>query len=303
LSADVTRRTLFGRAITTGASTRYQRRERSARLFLNAPTFLSLPIESSLSLGRSRRDVAADTLVSDVTGFAWEQRARIRSLQLSYAYRFDRDHTFDTDPDPTDIVPFDVTVNVARLTGSAAWDTRSDPVDPVRGSFVTGTLDWGPQSIGSEFRFIKETAQAYQFVPWRRVVFASALRLGVVAPLGGQEVLTSERFFVGGSRSVRGAPEESLGEHDFFGAPRGGEAMVILNQEVRFPIFQWVRGVAFVDAGNVFGKPGDLSFGNLTTSVGAGLRLATPFAILRADYGRVVKTGEGRWTFGIGHAF
>jgi outer membrane protein assembly factor BamA/autotransporter translocation and assembly factor TamB len=301
LSADVTRRTLFGRAITTGASALYQRRERSGRLFLNAPTFLSLPIESSVSVGRSRRDVAADTLVSDVTSLSWEQRTHFGSVQLSYAYRFDRDHTFDTRPDAT--IPFDVTVNVARLTGSAAWDTRSDPADPARGSFVTGTLEWGPQSIGSEFRFVKETAQAYQFIPWRQLVFASAARVGVLTPLGGQEALTFERFFVGGSRSVRGVAEESLGEHDFLDLPVGGDAMLILNQEVRFPIFKWLRGVGFVDAGNVFDKPADLSLSRLATSVGAGLRLATPFAILRADYGRVVKTGEGRWTFGIGHAF
>jgi len=41
-------------------------------------------------------------------------------------------------------------------------------------------------------------------------------------------------------------------------------------------------------------------------SIGVGLRLATPFALLRADYARPVWGTEqkgGRWTFGIGQAF
>ena len=143
----------------------------------------------------------------------------------------------------------------------------------------------------------------------RRVVFASAARIGMVAPLGGQEVIPSVRFFAGGSRSVRGVDEEGLGRRDFLGGPAGGQSLLLLNQEVRFPVFRWVRGVGFIDAGNVFERVGDLSLRNLTASVGIGIRLTTPFAILRADYGRRVHQGDpealggSRWTFGIGHAF
>jgi outer membrane protein assembly factor BamA len=304
LSADVTRRTLFGRPIATGAAASYQPRDRMARVFLNAPTFLSLPVESSLTVERSRREFADATLVSDIVGLSWEQRTRVaKHLQLSYAYRFDRDHTFDTEGKAAAEFTFDITVNVARLTGGAAWDTRNDPADPARGLLLSSTVEWGPEAAGSDFRFIRHLAQAYRFTPWRRLVFASAARVGTVTPLGGQELIPSIRFFAGGSRSVRGVAEEGLGERDFLGEPRGGGALLLLNQEVRFPVYGWVKGVAFVDAGNVFPGANDLSVRNLTTSTGVGVRLATPFAMLRADYGRVLKTGEVRWTFGIGQAF
>ena len=55
-SADVTRRTLFGRAITLGGAVEYQRRERLARGFLNSPTLVRLPIESLLSVEQSHED-------------------------------------------------------------------------------------------------------------------------------------------------------------------------------------------------------------------------------------------------------
>ncbi len=36
------------------------------------------------------------------------------------------------------------------------------------------------------------------------------------------------------------------------GLPIGGDRLLILNQEVRFPIYRWMNGVAFADAGNIF---------------------------------------------------
>ena len=46
------------------------------------------------------------------------------------------------------------------------------------------------------------------------------------------------------------------------------------------------RAVGFLDAGNVFERPSDVGLGNLVGSVGFGVRLATPFALLRADFSR-----------------
>ena len=83
--------------------------------------------------------------------------------------------------------------------------------------------------------------------------------------------------------------------------------MIVMNQEVRAPLYRWLRGIAFVDAGNVFARPGDTSLDGLVGSLGVGLRLATPFALLRIDYGRpawgAAETSGGQWTFGIGQAF
>jgi outer membrane protein assembly factor BamA/autotransporter translocation and assembly factor TamB len=308
VTADLTRRTLFGRAITLGGAMALQRREQMGRVFVSSPTLLGWPIESSLIAERAREEFPAVTLLSERGSVSWEQRARVlNGLTLSYAYRFDRDHTFETDPDPNDPLAFDVTVNIARLTGSGAWDTRDDPYDATRGSLFSSSFEWAPEAAGSEIHFIRHVGQAYHFRPWRGAVLASAGRVGMVRALGDQELLTTEKFFAGGAGTVRGIAEDSLGELDFFGAPRGGGGMVVLNQEVRVPVYRWVRAIGFVDAGNVFGRARDLRLGDLVGSAGVGVRLATPFALLRADVARPVwgsaPERSWKWTFGIGHAF
>ena len=308
LSSDITRRTVFGRAVSLSGVLQYERRENTARGLVNAPTLMSLPIESSLVVERVHHTLEGTTSVSNRNGVSWEQRVRTGGhLTLSYSYRFDRDHTFSTKIDPILGTRFDLTVNVARLIGNAAWDTRDDPLNAKRGSLYSSSLQWAPDALGSQFRFVKYVGQAYRFQNVNGIVLASAGRLGLVTPLGGQELISSERFFAGGSRTVRGVNENSLGPVDFFGDPAGGQAMLVLNQEARVPIYKWLGGVAFIDAGNIFKAPGDLKLNALTGSIGFGVRLSTPFALLRADYGRTVwpgsVKGSGRWVFGVGQAF
>jgi outer membrane protein assembly factor BamA len=307
VSADLTRRTLFGRAIGLGGAVEWQRRERRGRAFLNTPTFMGLPVESSLVAERSREEFEAVTLVTNRSSITWEQRTRVvRSLSLSYAYTFERNHTFDTRSTETGGLVFDLTINIARLNTAAAWDTRDDPSDTTRGWLASYSLELASEALGSGVPFLRQIVQGYYFRPWRGIVLASAARLGVVVPLGGQPLILSERLFAGGSRTVRGVAEGNLGPRDFFGGPAGGQLMVVLNQEARVPIYRWLRGVAFVDAGSVFVRPRDASLRDLAGSVGVGVRLATPFALLRADYARPVRGTEqrgGRWTFGIGQAF
>ena len=86
LSADVTRRTLFGRAVSLGGSVLYQRRENSGRALLNAPTLMTLPIQSSLVLERVHRTLEGTTSVSNRNGVSWEQRVRTRRSHHAFLF-------------------------------------------------------------------------------------------------------------------------------------------------------------------------------------------------------------------------
>jgi len=87
----------------------------------------------------------------------------------------------------------------------------------------------------------------------------------------------------------------------------GGEALFIMNQELRFPIHKWLRGVAFYDMGNVYSNLSDLNPFDVRHSIGFGLRLDTPFSLIRLDYGLNLfrRPGEPRgvFFFSIGQAF
>ena len=307
--ADFTRRNLLGRAATVGLSARVERREQTGRTFLTLPSLFGLPIGSSLFLSRSRTHLgAADetAFIADRTEVTAEQRVPAGAVRVSYSYKFQQNHTFDPLADPDDPFGFDITVNVARLNATAIVDTRDDPFDPTRGWFHSSSVEYASDRVGSDLRFAKYLLQQSYFRPLGRgIVIASALRLGI-ADAFGQVLIPSERFFAGGGNSVRGYGQDAIGERDVIGDPRGGTSLLVINSEVRFPISGRFRGVTFFDAGSPFARAGEVSLTALRAGVGLGLRVQTPFVLLRVDYGLPVNAREGehgRWFFSFGQAF
>jgi len=197
---------------------------------------------------------------------------------------------------------------VSRLNAAAVLDRRDDPSDPTRGWFTAANWDQAVQALGSDYGNGKLLLQHSMYHGFGRIVVAGRAQLGT--GYGGEDLIVSERFLLGGATTVRGYRENSLGPRDALQLP-GGDALLALNGEVRFPVRGWLQGVTFVDAGNVFARRGDLSFKDLAVGYGIGLRLASPFAMLRVDYAlpsRVLPTDpnpskKGRWYFGIGHIF
>ena len=86
----------------------------------------------------------------------------------------------------------------------------------------------------------------------RRPCVALAARLGLATPYGGtQDLPIEDRFYAGGANTVRGYREQRVGPLDANGDPIGGNALVVLNAEWRFPIWRVLGGAVFVDAGAV----------------------------------------------------
>ena len=137
-------------------------------------------------------------------------------------------------------------------------------------------------------------------------MLASAFRVGAGRGFE-QELIRSERFFAGGGTSVRGFDEDGLGPQSVLGGAVGGDALLVFNQELRVRPRRWLGAVFFFDAGNVFARASEMSFGDLEAGAGAGVRLISPFAILRVDFGVPLtsrnRQTRGLWYFGIGHTF
>ena len=109
---------------------------------------------------------------------------------------------------------------------------------------------------------------------------------------------------------VRGYDRESLGPQEFLGTafqrPLGGEALLVLNEELRFPLPWDLTGLVFFDAGQVWDRPGDAG-SELAKSLGLGLRAHTPLGLLRIDAAHPIdrRPTDGRYGFyvGFGNAF
>ena len=308
-AADLDNRNLFGRGATASASVRLRRDQQVGRVSLGTSRLFSLPIRSTVFVEREREQLDPDgafPITSDISSLTGEQAYRIRpSIDVRYGYSIEKNHTFIRSETAD---PFDLTVKVARFTTSGLVDRRDDAFNPARGWFTASTLEFSTPGIGSDLKFLKDFVQYSHYVPVRRgLVLASAARLGLARTFGDEVLIPSERFYAGGANTVRGYREEELGAQSVLGGPEGGSALLVLNGELRFPIYRWLKGVGFVDMGNVYPKVSDISFTNLQVGVGAGARFDTPFGLIRFDFGVPAnpRPFDPRWRFyfGLGHAF
>ncbi|MFC2173594.1 outer membrane protein assembly factor, partial [Acidobacteriota bacterium] len=316
--ADFLNRNTLGSARVLGLRGRYDSDLKEIRSFFSMPYFFGLPLKSNFTAFRRRE--SENTFITDRTGFTLQQEMRpASSIIVSYGYRFEQAHTFDKIPDP--IFPFDVTLNIAPLTASLSRDSRDEMLSASKGSFTSHAFEYGLSSLGSDLKYVKIFSQFSKYfslagpkelpfgagVKRSRWVFASNVRVGLAWGLDGQEIIPSERFFAGGGTTVRGFSHNTLGPLDPLGDPEGGDAMFVLNNELRFPIYGFLDGVAFLDMGNVFSRVADFDFGALRETAGLGLRVRTPYFLLRLDYGwkldRVQGETPGALFFSVGQAF
>lgn len=116
-----------------------------------------------------------------------------------------------------------------------------------------------------------------------------------------------EKFFVGGTDSVRGYGERVLSPQDSAGTAVGGNFMALGNVELRFPIYGPIFGTAFFDAGKSWEYVSSFDVANIPTSVGFGLRIMVGGALMiRIDYGYgfdPLATKGGQIHFNMGNIF
>jgi outer membrane protein insertion porin family len=112
-------------------------------------------------------------------------------------------------------------------------------------------------------------------------------------------------FNAGGTESVRGYSQDELSAYEFAGAPLGGTKLLVLNTELRAPLFWRFGGVLFADAGNTFAESQPIRFRDMGTGLGVGLRINTPLAPVRIDLGYPLRFEQSgfRWHFSIGQMF
>ncbi len=141
-----------------------------------------------------------------------------------------------------------------------------------------------------------------------RIVLAASLRGGVAQGyFKTNELPIVERFFLGGSTTVRGYAQDTLGPKGSDGNPTGGNAFLMENLELRTSLGRGIGSVVFVDGGNVWQKVNEMGFTDLKFTTGLGLRYDTPVGPIRVDYGvklqREKGESSGELHFSIGHAF
>jgi outer membrane protein insertion porin family/translocation and assembly module TamA len=173
-------------------------------------------------------------------------------------------------------------------------DTSDDLFTPTRGNTANLSYHLSAGLLG-DYRYHRVTLLVTHYQQVRPGwVVAFKLLPGVLKTFGTDDVVNGdtvssvplfERLFAGGSTSVRGYRRRELGPLDVNGNPVGGEALFETSAELRYPLFGNFRGVAFVDAGNVWRDTSEVELADLRYTPGLGVRYDTPIGPIRVDAG------------------
>jgi outer membrane protein insertion porin family len=193
-------------------------------------------------------------------------------------------------------------VRLSMFSAAALRDTRDDQVYPASGTLLTGESTVAARNLGGEVGFIKTYVQAQWFRPLsrnRRTVLATRAAVGLADGFPREEIVdgvpeiiedlpASERFFAGGDTTIRGFALDTVGTPETLssnGFPIGGNAVLILNAEVRVPVWGDIEAGLFVDGGNVFPRVTQFDLTDLRGAAGFGVRYRSPIGPVRLDLG------------------
>jgi outer membrane protein insertion porin family len=204
---------------------------------------------------------------------------------------------------------------------------RANQVDATRGEFLSLDYTLALRQLGGNIsfnRFQLNYRRYYKIRRLRNTVFAANLTVGLANVIDPQDregngtideidrtLPISERFFSGGSTTLRGFNFEEAGPREVviplgefrdqddnvvflnpFTVPVGGNALTVFNLEARIPITRSIQAVPFYDGGNVFRRVGDLFGRSDPTPVPPGDILAQINAHnLRARWSHTVGLG------------
>jgi len=207
-----------------------------------------------------------------------------REIETRVGYRYTASDASDIkDPRDVDLLG---NLGISGFNVGVVYDSRNNPADPTSGLFLGATYEWASRGLGSELNFQRVTGNVKGFLsPAEGWVLAVGARGGIIAPYAGTKSMPiQERFFTGGESSVRSFKKFELGPKSG-SDPVGGQAFLVLNTEVRFPIYKILGGAVFGDAGNVRRDYRDFGLGALQYAVGVGLHVKTPVGPVRLDFG------------------
>jgi len=200
----------------------------------------------------------------------------------------------------------------SSITLGMSYDTRDSVLLTRRGTHADFSAEFagGPLLGQTNIYKFQVDAQHYILLPYD-LILTLAGATGVADYYGGSsEVPLFDRFFLGGSRSVRGFGNQDVGPVDTNGSPIGGDTMAYTNIELTFPVMDRVRAAVFNDAGFVDARSFyyNDAWEELDDAVGVGLRLNLPIGPLRLDYGYPIKDqsynrGTGKFSFDVGYQF
>jgi outer membrane protein insertion porin family len=313
----------------------YGTQRKDVILIVTEPWFLDRPFSVSGQVFYSEADYLSSLYNQRDYGFALEARKPLNSyMSATLGYRLERLDIFN--------VATSISQNLAQELGaqtksqiytSVVFDRRDNPLLTRNGQRVTISpyVAGGPLGGNDQIYGWNVEASQYFHMWWDTILLLNGEIATVNNWGGGSDVRIFDRLFLGGSNNLRGFDYRDVGPKDFNKEPLGGKSMARATVEWTFPIIVKARGAIFYDTG--FVNPGawdfseetqfipakprpvgstkpprvPISYDNIASDFGFGIRLDLPIGPLRLDYGIPVQkagtTGSGKFNFSVGYQF
>jgi outer membrane protein insertion porin family len=289
---ELTKVNLTGRADSLSLKVRGSTIEDRALLGYSIPNTFGSPHFSSQATAYTEKTQDINTFTEmryEVSGQLTDQATPFTTVLYRYAFR--KVLVSNLNIASQEIPLFEQPTLVSQFGVTWLRDKRDNPADASKGSFNSADFNIASTSIGSSASFLRFFFQNSTYHPIkRRFSFARSIRIGILEPFANTQSLTfppptasectgtatpgptpeiiplPERFFAGGGMSLRGFALNQAGPRDACtGFPVGGQALLALNQEFRFPmrlpyIGTSLGGAFFYDGGNVYSRLNRVTF-------------------------------------------
>ena len=154
----------------------------------------------------------------------------------------------------------DEAVTVSPSTVTLTRETRDEVLDASRGAFLSQAFQYSPRWLGSDQPYIKYLGQYFHYFPLHaprrkpftneilrpRLVYATGVRIGLA--MGHRRGARAEERAILRRRQrqhARFRAEHRRPNRSRIAIPLGGEALLVINNELRVPLVSIVDGVLF----------------------------------------------------------
>jgi outer membrane protein insertion porin family len=186
------------------------------------------------------------------------------------------------------------------------YDNSTPQFSPNRGINVAAGFKINGYIMGGDFSYTQLWGdfRVYQEV-WEFVLALRLMAGGINSSDASGFIPVEDRFYSGGSQSIRGWNRAQLGPRRESGTPLGGKSIFEGNIELRYPLFWRLSLVGFFDGGNVWERPYHYELDNLGYAAGTGIRVETPIGPVRFDVGVPVwnEKRNPQFFISVGQAF
>jgi len=222
----------------------------------------------------------------DLTGFIG---LKFKSFST---YNFRRDSTLSNPDEVDNKFLYNPSLKYLSVNVNGKWDTRNSYINPSHGLVLEIDLEYAPEILDENSSFFRQAfiIRFYTEVFLKNLIFASRAMEQII--ISGTQSSQFLSIPVGGSNTLRGVP---LDRYRF-------NSSIILNNELRFPIWWRFGAIAGIDAG--YGSNKDLyPEGVIEWIVNpvVGLRFFMDNFIIRADVG--FYDGDVGFYLNFGHIY